>query len=323
MRKWWWWWIPGLHKRWKLERRRASALVFIEGERASVQQMADRPRDPYDDPAVRDQFLASIMARISEAEQAVRTASNYDRIGELLDITEGQAQLRAYICPRHEVAVEASLSLGLLQEWSVPKSITDNLHKLLDEALKNAAQNVTDARSALRAVFEETDSWDEYTSDHADDMKKFTHILFWSTIVMIACSMALLRCSWAWLTPVALLFAGGAGSCVSVMAKMPKEVTLSGQLDSFGRLILSRVAVGIVGSLVCCGFLAWGLISISIHGQTFGDLINSCSLPGSISCGALRTVILIAVPMLFGFSERALASVEETVFGKVKKSRAR
>lgn len=319
MPKWWWWWVPGLHKKWKLEKRRASALVFIEGERASVQQMSDRPHDQ--DDRIEGNLLTSVMSRIAEVEHHVRTTSDYDRIGELMDISERQAQLRAYLCPQHEIYVEASLSLGLLQEWSVPKSIIDGLGKLLNDPLNNAAQNPRDARSALRAIFEETDSWDDYTSDHADDMRKFTRLLFWPTIAMIACAVAILH--YNWVTPVAMLLAGASGSCVSVMTKMPEGVSLSGQLDSFERRILSRVAVGIVGSLVSSGFLAWGFISISIHNQTFGDVINSCCQPNNSSCGALRTLILIAVPMLFGFSERALASVEESVFGKVKKSRAK
>jgi hypothetical protein len=263
------------------------------------------------------------MARIGEAEEAVRATSDYDRIGELMDIAERQAQLRAYLCPRHEISVEASLSLGLLQEWSVPKSMIDNLRRLLDSSLQNAAQDPADARSALRAVFEETDSWDDYTVEHADDMRKFTRILFSATIVMTGCAVALLQLlHYNWVTPVALLFAGASGSCVSVMTKMPEGVSLSGQLDSLERRILSRMAFGIVGSLVVSGFLAWGLISISIHGQTFGDLINCCP-PDNMCNGSLRTLILVAVAMLFGFSERAMASVEETVFGKVKKGRVK
>jgi len=37
----------------------------------------------------------------------------------------------------------------------------------------------------------------------------------------------------------------------------------------------------------------------------------------------IRTLILLAVPMLFGFSERALTFLEERVFGKTTTSRNR
>jgi|CZKL01.1.fsa_nt_gi hypothetical protein len=84
---WWWWWFPGLHKKWKVKKRRASALVFIEAERARVQQMADRPRDKDSDPIDRD-LLNSIMERLSSIEDRARTASAFDYLSELMDIAE-------------------------------------------------------------------------------------------------------------------------------------------------------------------------------------------------------------------------------------------
>jgi hypothetical protein len=116
--------------------------------------------------------------------------------------------------------------------------------------------------------------------------------------------------------PGGLLLAGVAGSCVSVLTKMPLlEVSLSGELESYERRILSRIGAGVLGSLIGCGLLGWGLISFSIHGQTFADVLNACSTSLPTSCTALQTLILLAVPMLFGFSERALTSFEQKVFG--------
>jgi len=113
-----------------------------------------------------------------------------------------------------------------------------------------------------------------------------------------------------------ILSAGAAGSCVSVMAKMPLlDVSLSGELDSYERRILSRVGVGVIASLIGCGLLGWGLISFSIQGQTFANILDACSGTSTTSCTGLNALIVLAVPMLFGFSERALTSFERKVFG--------
>jgi hypothetical protein len=115
--------------------------------------------------------------------------------------------------------------------------------------------------------------------------------------------------------PLALpiLLAGATGSCVSVMAKMPMlEVSLSGELDAYARRILSRVGLGVIASLIGCGLLGWGLISFSIHGHTFTDVLNACS---AAPCAGPHSLVVLAVPTLFGFSERALTWLEQKFFG--------
>lgn len=104
------------------------------------------------------------------------------------------------------------------------------------------------------------------------------------------------------------------------MAKMPLlEVGLSGELEAYGRRIFGRIGVGVIASLIGSGFLGWGLLSISIQNQTFADALNACVCP-TPSCTALKTtLILLAVPMLFGFSERALASFERAALAVLQK----
>src|SRR5260370_30370031 len=66
-----------------------------------------------------------------------------------------------------------------------------------------------------------------------------------------------------------LLCAGAAGSCVSVIAKMPAlDVSLSGELDAYQRRIFSRIAIGVVASLIGSAVLGWGMFPISIQNQT-------------------------------------------------------
>jgi hypothetical protein len=69
------------------------------------------------------------------------------------------------------------------------------------------------------------------------------------------------------------------------MAKMPMlDVSLSGELEAYGRRILSRIGVGVIGSLIGCALLAWGLFPISIQNQTFADVLNACTAFPMTSC---------------------------------------
>lgn len=113
-----------------------------------------------------------------------------------------------------------------------------------------------------------------------------------------------------------LLFAGATGSCVSVMRKMPLfDVSLSNELDAYGRRILSRIATGTVASLVGCALLGWGVLPIAIQGETFADVMSACTAQDASSCTITKALILLAVPILFGFSERTLMSFEQKVLG--------
>jgi hypothetical protein len=120
----------------------------------------------------------------------------------------------------------------------------------------------------------------------------------------------------------ALLFAGAAGSSVSVMAKMPAlDASLAGELDAYGRRVFTRIAVGIVASLIGCGMMAWGVLPISMQSQTFTDALNACVSSAPTSGTAIRILIVLAVAMLLGFSERALTSFERRIFGEVSTPR--
>ena len=57
-----------------------------------------------------------------------------------------------------------------------------------------------------------------------------------------------------------------------------------------------------------------GLLPISVNDQTFADSLRACMVSQPSSCTASNILILLAVPVLFGFSERALQSFEHEVF---------
>jgi len=301
-------------KRKKLEKHKSDTLSAIRGERLAFEEMLQRPRGT-GDAAPDEEFLKSVRERLAEIEGKTQKETNIDELDSLSDDAEQQGQLRAYICPREEIEIEGSLAIDVMEEWNIPRTVLANLHKLLNQSLQRSDKNPEVARCALRAIFQEKDSWDEYTSSYEDDMRDYTRWLFVVTILLLLLALVALHFSPTFLG--GLLLAGAAGSCVSVMAKMPfLVVSLSGERESYVRRILSRIGAGVAASLIGCALLGWGLISFAIQGQSFPSVINDCSAFPLASCTALKTLILLGVPMLFGFSERALTSFESKAFGK-------
>lgn len=145
------------------------------------------------------------------------------------------------------------------------------------------------------------------------DHGTFTVRLFGATIILLLA--AVLAFHWRPVFIVGFVLAGAAGSCVSVMAKMPLlDVGLSGELEGYARRIFSRIGAGVIGSMVGCALLGWGVIAVSFQGHSFADTLSSCS-GAPMSCTALNTLIPLAVPLLLGFSERALTSFEHRLLG--------
>ncbi|MGA2606630.1 MAG: hypothetical protein ABSH01_04135 [Terriglobia bacterium] len=295
-------------------------MSAIRGEQLNFEAMVQRAQIAGD--AVGETFLKSVRDRLAEIEQRVAQETNIDELDGLIDDAEQQGQLRAYICPHAEIADEGNLDIDVMEEWNVPKTVIARLRASLGKKLENADKDVESARSALRALFEEFDSWASYTSEYEKTMRSITLWLFGVTIVLLL--LAILAFHFPRTILGGLLCAGAAGSCVSVMAKMPAlDVSLSGELDAYQRRIFSRIAVGIVASLIGSALLGWGLFPISIQNQSFTDMLNACAASPAPSCTGLKTLILLGIPMLFGFSERALTSFERRVFGDLKGGRAK
>jgi hypothetical protein len=327
MRKWWWWWLPGLHKKWRLEKRRIEALSDITGERLDVERMAQRPRtagDPLDGT-----FLEDVLSRLRGIEDSAQRATHIDELEYLTDDAELQGLFSAYICPTTEISDEGNLAIDLIGWWGVPETAVKRLHDLFDRKLQTADAHREAGRGALYALFAERDAWGDYIDDYEETTQRHTRWLFAASVVLPLVAVMAFHFA-SWFSPLlffGLLSAGAAGSCASVMAKIPaldwgerrqRDVGPSGELDASGRRILSRIGIGVVASLIGCAFLGWGLISI--QNQTFMDAVNTCATSGATSCTPLKTLILLCVPMLLGFSERTLTSIEQRFVAHQNKS---
>jgi hypothetical protein len=270
--------------------------------------MAQRAQQAGETPDA--EFLKNVYEHLSEIEQRANNETDVDELENLSMDAEQQGQLRAYTCPRGKIFLEGSMSIDRMEEWKVPRAVITNLRGLVVKHLQTANTKTEDARSALRAIFQEYDSWANYTDDYEDTLKKFTRGL--SVVTLVTLLIAITIVVW-WPSFVAfgVLFAGAAGSCVSIMSKMPVlEVSPSGELEAYERRILTRIAVGVVASVIGSGLLGWGLLPISIQGKSFAGVLDGCTSFPASSCTVVSTLILLGVPMLLGFSERALTSFE-------------
>jgi len=304
-------------KKSKLDKRREKTLAAIREQRSLIEAMAQRPRPPEDTFDLK--FLEERLQHLSEIEKSAGQATHTDHLDDLISFAEQQGQLRAYICPATEIEREAVLVIDLLEEWAVPKTVIRKLFKLHVEPLKKQVETkLQDAQATLRSLFQEKDSWAEYTEDYEDTMLFHTRRLFAATIILLFLAIGCLCYAFCWapLLILGLLFSGAVGSCVSVLAKMPLfDVRLSAELEAYGRRILVRTAVGVCASLIGCALLGWGVLPVSLQNQTFTDAMNSSLAAPAVG---IKTLILLGVPMLLGFSERALASFEQRVFGNTK-----
>ena len=314
----WWSWVPGLHKT-ELEKCRLEALSSITGERMYVECMAQRPRPETDslDVKLRDEVLKKINEIYDTAGQANET----DELDDLTEDAELQGLFAAYLCPASEVKIEGDLVIDQIEGWGIPKSSTDTARRLWEEAAKNVKDQPQEARGALYAILAERDAWGEYLEEYNEKTRRTMLVLFLAIVTLLVLAVFALHSAVLFLPFLlcSILATGAAGSCASVMSKMPPlEVSLSGKLDAYGRGVLSRIATGLIATLIGCALLAW--IPLSIQGQSFGEIISACTTAPcttpAATCTAVKMLILLGIPLLLGFSERTLPFFEQRMFGK-------
>ena len=291
-------------KRMRLEARRQRAVAAIRGERATFETMVKRAQV---NGVVADESLKGVPLRFEEFERKAREARSIEELEDLIDDAEEQGQLRAYICPPAEVANEGRLAIDLMEEWGIPKGTLAKLRESVGQRLQSG--DTSTARGALRAVFEEFDSWSDYVDDYEETMESRAHLLLWLVVGLLLAGLVAIHFPKTVL--LGLFLAGAAGGCGSVALRMPVlDVTPSGTFSAYGRRIFTRIIVGVVASVMGCALLGWGLLPISIQNQSFSDVLNACTASPGSSCTELKALILLGVAMAFGFSERALISLE-------------
>jgi len=284
--------------------------------------MVQRPRKP--DDVLDHALLEKVLGRFAEIEQSAKDATLIDDLRDLIEDGELQGLFAAYFCPTIEIQDEGNRLIDNLEGWGIPKASTKRLRELFAKKLDKATASPQEARSALHAIFAEEDAWGDYIDEYEERMKGYIRWLFWATLALLLLAIVTLyfAARFSPLLLVGLIFAGSAGSSVSVMAKMPAlDVSLSGELNAYGRRILSRAVVGAVGSLIGCALLGWGFVPIAIQNQTFTDALAACTTYPPAPGAGIKILIVLGVAMLLGVSERTLTSFEQKVFGSLRTHR--
>jgi hypothetical protein len=310
----------------KLEKCRANALSSITGDRMRVELMAQRPRTDDSKDKLDTALLQTVLERLAEIESKAKNATTEDELNDLLEDGELQGLFAAYFCPINDIQDEGILAIDTIEGWGIPKSSPKRLRDLFSEKLKNASSDPCSARGALHSIYAEMDAWGDFIDDYEDTMEPYMNWLFRCSVGMLLGSILALyfASKVPFLVFVALLLAGATGSCVSVMGKMPAlDASLSGELDAYGRRVFTRIGVGLIASLIGCGLLGWGVLPVSIENVTFSEALNECVQPSSPFSVIVRGLVVLTVPMLLGFSERALTTFESRFLGELHSSAKR
>jgi len=202
-----------------------------------------------------------------------------------------------------------------MAEWGLPRLTIDQLRQSLGQKVRSGDDAA--ARGALRAIFEESDSWSRYFDDYHDSMAKYTWWMFGVIALLVPVAIFLLH--WPQLMLYALFIAGGVGSCASVISKVPvPELRLSSEFQGYLPRILGRIGAGTVVSLVASAVIGWG-IPVPVQGKTFSTMLGSCATSPRASCTEFDLLFLLGVAMGFGFTERLVAHFEGPWFGQFRR----
>ena len=301
----------------KLEQHRIEVLSSIAGEKQRIELMALRPRAAED--TLNTDLLKTVLERFAVLEVKAKAVNLADELEDLEDDAELQGLFAAYFCPANEISEEGNIAIDDIELWGVPKTAPQKLRDRLSQKLKIANANPHDGRGILYSIYAEADSWSDFIDDYEDTMSPYIFWLFWISVgtLLLAVVALYFASKIPFLVFIAVLLAGATGSCISVMSKTPPlDASLAGELNAYRRRVLARVGVGLIASLIGCGLLGWGIVPLSIQNQTFSDALNAFSMPSSNGTTIVKTLIVLAVPILLGFSERALTSFENRILGE-------
>jgi hypothetical protein len=212
----------------------------------------------------------------------------------------------------------------------------------------NLRKSDQEARAALRSIYELYDYWDWQVEIHARAMQRARLLMLTLLLGGLTGAVFLLYARHIY---SGITLGGLAGALLSVLAKPPGVMSMD-ENYRYNQRIIGRVAVGVAASMIGIGLLSADLISIKLpDGQgnvTIAEMIDSNDhvladkakpvkpdkpdAPGPGATSGMQVepppakvphfptrnvLVLLALTMLFGFSERALSTFEDRIFPTV------
>jgi len=214
--------------------------------------------------------------------------------------------------------------------WSVPKAVVDQLNREVVPQLR--CVNVLEARGSLRSLYEAYDYWNWWVEEHSRTMRLAASVMLGLLVGFLTGGVFLLHQGHVY---SGVFCAGVSGALLGVLAKLP-PVLGYGAANAYFYRIVGRVAIGIAASMIGMGLLAADLISLQLSDHlTIAKMLDGKDL----MCGTIDTtaaaadpaarpatcapddhrlskravLLLMAIAMLFGFSERALSTFEDRI----------
>ncbi len=220
------------------------------------------------------------------------------------------AALRAFVAVPPGLDIQGNGAISEMMEWSVPST---TIQRLREHAINLRSNNLAVARMTLWTLYKEEDVWSDYVDWYYHFMSRLGAGLLICTLGVLVTALVAFRHNQVL---AALIFGGMSGALLSVLMRLPTVVG-HGDFWSYLYRILIRVGTGTTASVMGLGFFTSGLIDLSVSGtktpKTIAELIAECGAQSS-ECPISSSLILLALAMLLGFTERALTFFEDKVF---------
>ena len=228
------------------------------------------------------------------------------------------------------------------------QTLTSDLSGTYSAAAQVREEEMRRTRTGLLKVVETYDYWDRYTDWFFATLRNALGVLFVVFVLSLAGAVGLL---FTGDVGSGFILAGLSGAAVSIMLKLP-PLSVFGEVASFAVKMVGRGAAGMAAAAIGVGALSVGLVNIPLieNGKAVSRsvLINACAradgeaqapataasaergagpalvpsqggtAPAATTapgCSTVWRLVLLALGMLLGFSERALASFEDAAFG--------
>lgn len=248
-------------------------------------------------------------------------------VDDLVEDASNLANLRAYLLPVTEVALDAKAKVTEIRQWQVPPAdladIEDHYLRLILARVPQQAPGAAEppphvsreASAALLKIYEEYDYYDMYTDWYNDITAKAMAILFGLTTAVLAGAVTAI--SFKVIYPSVIL-AGVAGAGISVMNRLP-AAAIVGAVYPFMLQAVARLVTGAASTVVGFALLSLGLINVTVAGTAISTLLDTAST----ETGFAARATVLGLGIVFGYSERALSTFSQSVLSRVSTDRDR
>jgi len=293
-------------------------------------------KDPPDAERVGAELLARLDALIADAN----TATTTEQLDAIRLRARWVASTRAYIVPAAAIPVEAQDRVDELSSWRLPDEVTKSAAARLQQLQSIDAKDDLRRRFMLELIYDDYDYWDWYSDWYVSTSLYPT---LWALVTLFGAffTLALLAFFYGHHVVLGVLAAGASGAALSILPKLP-PMSVYGEAVGAAARMVARFVAGVAATAMGFGLLATGFVNIGVPvgaGQQSATqfigvpgLVQVCADERSSPDGqspsaaseALKTgphaacttaglMLLLAIGIAFGFSERALASFESLI----------